>query len=369
MLLRFISLLFYSPKEMSNQYTVFRLPDKGCGLDKLKSYKEPMPELDKHQVVVRICAVSLNYRDIAIAEGTYPFPVKKSVVPCSDMCGVVHHAGSVVKSLKKGDKVISLFMQNALYGPCTDWYDGLGGPQDGVLQEYAVFPEHGLVKIPKESLMTDAEAASLVCTGVTSWNALYGNIPLKPGQTVLVLGTGGVSITALEIAKAAGAKTIVTSSSDAKLKHVQKTYKPTHVINYKKCRDWEKQVLDFTGGHGADYIIETGGAGTIEKSLQCVAYGGNISVIGFLAKCPPDQRPDMAALALGKGAVVRGIMVGNRQQLEEMVKFTVVNNIHMPVDKEFPFTDTGVMEAFQYMVQAGHVGKVCINFTRDLVPK
>ncbi|KAH8548515.1 hypothetical protein BGW37DRAFT_514597 [Umbelopsis sp. PMI_123] len=354
---------------MSNQYTVFRLPVKGCSLNELKSYKEPMPELDKHQVVVKVCAVALNYRDIAIAEGTYPFPVKKSVIPCSDMCGVVHYVGSMVKSLKKGDKVIALFMQNALYGPCSDWNDGLGGPLDGVLQEYAVFPEHGLIKIPKESLMTDAETASLVCTGVTTWNALYGNIPLKPGQTVLVLGTGGVSITALQIAKASGAKTIVTSSSDVKLKHVQDAYKPTHVINYKKFPNWEQEVLKVTCGHGADYIIETGGVGTIEKSLQCVTYGGIISVIGFLAGCPSDQRPDIAGLALSRGAIVRGIMVGNRQQLEEMVRFAIVNNIHLPVDKEFPFTDTGVIEAFEYMAKAGHIGKVCINFTRDVIPK
>jgi NADPH:quinone reductase-like Zn-dependent oxidoreductase len=193
---------------------------------------------------------------------------------------------------------------------------------------------------------------------------------LTPGQTVLVLGTGGVSITALQIAKTAGAKTIVTSSSDVKLKHVQSTYKATHAINYKKCPNWEEEVLKVTNGHGADYIIETGGVGTIEQSLKCVAYGGIISVIGFLADTPPNQRPNVAALALNRGANVRGIMVGNRQQLEEVVRFVVVNNIHLPVDKEFPFSDAGVLEAYSYMAQQGHVGKICIKFSPlDVVHK
>jgi NADPH:quinone reductase-like Zn-dependent oxidoreductase len=348
---------------MPTQYTVFRLPGKGASINALKSHKEPMPEIDKHQIVVKVNAVALNYRDIAICEGTYPFPVKDSVVPCSDMCGTIVQVGSLVKAFSKGDKVIALFMQNALYGPCDDWTDGLGGPKDGVLQEYCVFSETGLVKIPKESLLTDCEHASLVCTGVTTWNALYGNIPLTPGQTVLVLGTGGVSITALLIAKAAGAKTIVTSSSDDKLKHVQSNYKATHTINYKKCPNWGEEVLKVTNGHGADYIIETGGAGTIEQSLKCVAYGGIISVIGFLADTPPDKRPDAAALVLSRGANVRGIVVGNRQQLEEMVRFAVVNNIHLPVDKEFPFSDAGVLDAYSYLTQQAHIGKICIKFS------
>ncbi|KAH8548514.1 hypothetical protein BGW37DRAFT_176185 [Umbelopsis sp. PMI_123] len=348
----------------TQQHTVFRLAAKGATLDGLKSSKEPLAVLDNQSVRVKICAVALNYRDIAIAQGVYPFPVKDSVVPCSDMCGVVEQVGSHVTKFKKGDRVISNFMQDTLYGPVENWNQGLGGPMDGVLQEYAVFPEHGLVKIPKESKMSNSEAASLVCTGVTTWNAFYGNIPLKPGQTVLLLGTGGVSLTGLQIAKAAGAKTIITSSSDAKLKQVKEQYQPTHVINYKTSPNWDQEVLKLTDGHGVDYILETGGVGTIEKSLACVAYGGNISVIGFLGECPPEKRPDVAALALGKGAVVRGIMVGNKQQLEEMVRFAVVNDLQMAVDKEFPFSDAGVRGAYESIMKAQHVGKVCIDFSK-----
>lgn len=348
---------------MPNQFTVFRLPDKGASINGIKSHKEPMPEVNKREIVVRVDAVALNYRDLAICKGTYPFPVKKSVIPCSDMCGTVVQIGSMVKGFSKGDKVIAPFMQSTLYGQCKDWNDGLGGPIDGVLQEYCVFDEHGLVKIPKGSVLTDCEAASLVCTGVTCWNALYGNMPLKPGQSVLLLGTGGVSITALQIAQAAGAKTIVTSSSDLKLKHVQEVYKATHTINYKKCPNWEEEVLKLTCGHGVDYIIETGGIGTIEHSLKCVAYGGIIAVIGFLADLPPERRPDIAAMALARGAIVRGIVVGSKQQLEEMVNFAIVNNVHLPVDKEFPFSDAGVLEAYEYLAQQGHIGKVCIKFS------
>ncbi|KAG2184177.1 hypothetical protein INT44_009192 [Umbelopsis vinacea] len=349
----------------SQQHTVFRLSLSGATLDGLKSSKEPLPPVDKQSVLVKINAVALNYRDIAIVNGTYPFPVKDSVVPCSDMCGVVQEVGSLVTKFKKGDKVVGNFIQDALYGAATNWNSGLGGPLDGVLREYVVLPEFGVVKIPEGSNMTDAEAASLVCTGVTTWNSLYGNIPLKPGQTVLLMGTGGVSLTALQIAKAAGAKTIITSSSDEKLKLVQEHYHPTHIINYKTKPDWDQEVLRLTDGLGADYIIETGGIGTIEKSLACVAYGGNISVIGFLGGSPrPEDRPDVAALALGKGAVVRGIMVGNKQQLEEMVRFAVVNDLHMAVDTVFPFTDSGVREAYDYLLAAKHIGKVCISMEK-----
>ncbi|CAM0138211.1 hypothetical protein VKS41_001452 [Umbelopsis sp. WA50703] len=345
----------------TTQNTAFRLSEKGASIKALVSHKESLPEIDKYEVLVKVKSVALNYRDYAICTGDYPFPVKKNVVPCSDMCGEVVQVGSEVKSVKKGDKVISNFMQTTLYGPATDWGSGLGGPQDGVLQEYTILPEQGVVKIPKDSNMSDAEAASLVCTGVTCWNALYGNIPLRPGQTVLMLGTGGVSITALQIAHAAGAKTIITSSSDDKLQKVKEKYGATHGINYKKCAKWDEEVLKLTNGHGADYIIENGGIGTIEQSINCAAYGAIISVIGFLATVPPEKRPDVTALALSKGANVRGIMVGSRQQLEEVTRFAVINDIHLAIDKEFPFSDSGVKEAYEYLSKQAHVGKICIK--------
>lgn len=297
--------------------------------------------------MVKIKSVSLNYRDLAIATGVYPFNVKDSVVPCSDMAGEVLETGLQVKSFNKGDRVIASFYPNTLYGTVDDRYYGLGGGLDGVLQEYKNFSEHSLVKVPEMSTMTDAEAACLVCTGVTAWNALYGNIPLRPGQTVLMLGTGGVSITALQIANAAGARTIITSSSNDKLKFVKDKYGADHLINYKDTPNWEEEVLRITKGRGADNIIETVGVGTIEKSIASVAYGGIISIIGFLSGVSPQDRPDVAALALGKGAVVRGIVVGSKQQLEEVTTFAVINDIHLAVNKEFPFTDSGIKGAYE----------------------
>lgn len=343
------------------QQTTFRLSEKGASIKALKCQKENVGEIDKYEVLVKVKSVALNYRDYAICTGVYPFPVKKNVVPCSDMCGEIVQVGSEVKDFKKGDKVISNFMQNTLYGPCTDWHAGLGGPQDGVLQEYVVLPEQGVVKLPEGNKMTNAEAASLVCTGVTVWNALYGNMPLKPGHTVLMLGTGGVSITALQVAHAAGCKTIITSSSDEKLKTVKEKYGVTHGINYKKFPKWDEEVLKLTNGHGADYIIETGGIGTIEQSINAGAYGAVIAVIGFLSHVPPEKRPDVAALALSKGANVRGVMVGSRQQLEEVTRFAVVNDIHLAVDKEFPFSESGVLQAYEHLAKQGHIGKICIK--------
>ena len=161
-----------------------------------------------------------------------------------------------------------------------------GGCQDGVLREYIALPSVAVVKISPDSTLSYPQLASLVCTGTTAWNSLYGNIPLKPGQTVLFLGTGGVSVTGLILAKAAGARTIITSSSDEKLKHVQEKYGADHVINYKTHPEWSKEVLKLTNNHGADYILENGGAGTIAESINSVAYGGIISVIGFPFSLP-----------------------------------------------------------------------------------
>lgn len=177
----------------------------------------------------------------------------------------------------------------------------------------------------------------------------------------VAIGTGGVSVTGLILAKAAGARTIITSSSDAKLKHVQDTYGADDTINYKTNPKWSEEVLKLTNGHGADFIFENGGAGTIAESINAVAYGGCISVIGFLASCPQDKMPDVAALALSKGAIVRGIMVGSKQQLEEVTRFVLTRNLQVPVEKEFGFTLEGIIEAFEYMTSGQHIGKISIK--------
>ncbi|KAI8582366.1 hypothetical protein K450DRAFT_293932 [Umbelopsis ramanniana AG] len=345
-----------------NQHRVFRLPEGNISSYKQLAVKlEPLEEIDKHEVLVRIKAVALNYRDIAICNGSYPLGFKTSLVPCSDACGEVVQVGSQVKDLQVGDRVISLFMQDLLYGDIKESDSSLGGAVDGVLQEYLIFAENNVVKIPQKSTMTDSEAASLVCAGTTAWNALYGLRPLKPGQTVLAEGTGGVSIIALQIAKAAGAITIVTSSSDEKLDFVKSNYGADYTINYQTFPDWEQKVMEYTDGLGVDYVIENGGIGTIQKSVDSLAYGGIVSLIGFLATLPPDQYPNVVMLANKKSAVLRGILVGSRQMEEELVRFFVTNDIHVGVDKEFEFTDEGVLNAYEYLSSQKHIGKVCIT--------
>lgn len=345
-----------------NHHQVFRLPEGDISSYKqLVAQQESLAEIDKHEVLVKIKAVALNYRDVAICNGSYPLGVKSSLVPCSDACGEIVQVGSQVKGLQVGDRVISLFMQDLLYGDVKYGDSSLGGALDGVLQEYIVFAENNVVKISKNSTMTDSEAASLVCAGTTAWNALYGLRPLKPGQTVLAEGTGGVSIIALQIAKAAGAITIVTSSSDEKLEFVKNSYGVNYTINYRKYPDWEKKVLEYTDGLGVDYVIENGGIGTIQKSVGSLAYGGIVSLIGFLATLPSDQYPNVVMLANKKSAVLRGILVGSRQMEEDLVRFFVANDIHVGVDKKFKFTDEGVLNAYEYLSSQKHIGKVCIT--------
>ncbi|PYI30579.1 NAD(P)-binding protein [Aspergillus indologenus CBS 114.80] len=261
----------------------------------------------KYEVLVKVHGVSLNYRDIGVATSLYPFPVKDNVV------------GEGVKNVTVGDHVIGNFDITNLFGPQLNWENGQGGPIDGVLREYVCIPAASAVQVPKETALSFCEWSTLVCTGVTAWNALYGNIPLR---------TGGVSITGLILAKAAGARTIVTSSSDEKLKRVQADYGVDEVVNYKTHPEWSKEVLRLTQGRGVDYIFENGGSGTIGESLNAVKMGGNISVIGFLSQADQAKMPDVAALALSKGAVVRGTTVGSTQLLQEVTRFVATRAFH-----------------------------------------
>lgn len=176
------------------------------------------------------------------------------------------------------------------------------------------------------------------------------------------LGTGGVSTTGLVLAKAAGARTIITSSSDEKLKYVKEKYGVDHTINYKKTPDWAAEAQKITDGQGVDFILENGGSGTIKQSIEAIAYGGVISVIGFLSSAPQEEMPDVAILALSKGAVVRGIMVSSKQQLEEAVRFVGVHDLPVPVEKSFKFGRDSVVQAFNYLTGGQHIGKICIEF-------
>ncbi|PMD30294.1 putative zinc-type alcohol dehydrogenase-like protein [Hyaloscypha variabilis F] len=309
-------------------HLVFRLQGKESHRN-LKQFEEPKPVIDKYEVLVKVRGISLNYRDIVIASGGYPFPTKDNGIPTSDAAGEVVEVGSSVEGLEVGDHVIGNFDVSNLYGQQKDWLHAHGGPIDGMLRQYITLPGHAVVKIPKHAKLNFTEMASLVCTGTTAWNALYGIIPLKPGQTVLF--------------------------------QVKEKYGPDRVINYKTTPYWAAEAKRITGGRGVDHVFENGGSGTIKQSIDCIVMGGIISVIGFLSDAKQEDMPDVAGLALSKGCIVRGITVGSKQLLEDMVRFVVNRELRPPVDKVFGFSTEEVIAAYDYLQSGAHIGKVCIS--------
>ncbi|KAK9366598.1 zinc-type alcohol dehydrogenase [Lipomyces kononenkoae] len=331
-------------------------PDKNF---KGLTYTEaPIPKVNDYDVLVKFQAASLNFRDLMIAKGTYPFASKYPVVPASDGAGEVVEVGSRVTAFKKGDTVVTLFNQGHQYGPVDPQaaLTGLGGAIDGTLRQYGVYNELGLVAAPRN--LNALEASTLSCAALTSWNALYGLRPLQPGQIVLVQGTGGVSIFGLQFAKAAGATVIATTSSDAKAERL-KRLGADHVINYKTTPNWGEVARQFTPGQlGVDYIVEVGGPGTLEQSLKCIKMEGIISIIGFLGTSDKPQPRLMDALS--NLCTVRGVYVGSRAMLKDMVRAIEANDIHPVVDeKVFGFDKT--REAYEYMEAQKHFGKVVIK--------
>ncbi|KAL4870231.1 hypothetical protein BDV12DRAFT_207924 [Aspergillus spectabilis] len=330
---------------MSQNQTTFRLTGERTSIQALQQHTEQIPIPSKHGMLFKVHSVSLNYRDHAVATSKHPFPVKDKVVPCSGAAGVAVQVGDAVKNFTEDDHVVGSFDPTNLYGQMTDWSSGQGGPADGVLREYVVIPAAAAAK------RSFSEWSTLVCTGVMVWNALYGNLPLRPGQSVLCLGTGGVSITGLILAKAAGATTIITSSSEEKLALVKSQIGADHRINYKTHPEWSKEVLKLTNGEGVDYIIESGGSGAIKESLDAVKMGGTVSVVGFLSAAAKSELPDVASLALTKAAFVRGITIGSTQLLEDVVRFVAQIGLHLLVKREFGIT----------MASRSRIGKVRIK--------
>lgn len=329
------------------------------GFDALKwDDKAPIAPLGDKDVLVKIHAASLNFRDLIIPKGKYPFPVKDGVIPGSDGAGVVEKVGANVTRFKKGDKVATLFNQGHLAGSLnpTILGTGLGGVVDGTLREYGTFDEQGLVHIP--SNLNFLEASTLPCAALTAWNALYGLKPLQPGQTVLTQGTGGVSIFALQFAKAAGARVIATTSSQSKTELLKK-YGADHVINYKENPNWGEQARSLTpGGIGCDHVVEVGGPSTMKQSLGAVKIDGVISIIGFVGGFSKDQPSFLDCL--NGICTVRGLLVGSRQQFEDMNAAIEANDIHPIVDNKV-FTLPELKEAYQYMFDQKHFGKMTIK--------
>ncbi|KII83921.1 hypothetical protein PLICRDRAFT_46689 [Plicaturopsis crispa FD-325 SS-3] len=340
----------------------YHLP-KFDGIHNLTLSEAPMPKPKANEVLVKIHAVSLNYRDLIIAKGTYPMPAKTNVIPTSDAAGEIVELGSDLAAAGKwatGDRVCANFALDHVHGDTTEAIKktALGAPVDGVLAEYRTFPVHSLVKIPDQ--LSYEEASTLPCAAVTAYNALLGPVPLKGGDTVLVQGTGGVSIFALQFAAASGATVIATSSSDEKLK-IAKSLGAHHLINYKKTPDWDKEVLKITNGRGVDHIIEVGGPGTIEKTIGSVRIGGFIHAIGFVAEGKSDI--NIPLYAIMKAFSLRGISIGSVAQFEDMNRLIAANNIRPVVDKVFAFEDA--LKAYEYLESQAHVGKVVIKVSKN----
>ncbi|KII86514.1 hypothetical protein PLICRDRAFT_56210 [Plicaturopsis crispa FD-325 SS-3] len=333
------------------------------GIHDLAISEVPLPQIRGTEVLVKIHAVSLNFRDLNVITGTYPLPVKANVIPTSDSAGKIVALGADVLASKKwaiGDRVCANFALDHLHGDTSAAIQGtsLGAPVDGVLAEYKAFPAHALVKIPDQ--LSYEEASTLPCAALTAYNALLGPVPLKGGDTVLVQGTGGVSIFALQIAVASGATVIATSSSDAKLQ-VAKSLGAHHLINYKKTPDWHNEVLRITNGVGVDHVVEVGGSGTMAKTVQAVRYDGWVHAIGYVAEGGDEVNIAMSAIV--KAFTLRGIQIGSVAQFEDLMKLVTAADIRPVIDKVFDFEDAG--KAYEHLQSQAHVGKVVIKVSRD----
>ncbi|OCF39502.1 hypothetical protein I317_06720 [Kwoniella heveanensis CBS 569] len=314
----------------------------------------PVPKVGEYDVLVKIEAASLNYRDISIIQGTYPFPVNDPVVPISDAAGTVAEVGTRVIKFKKGDKVMPTFHQALQPGSPS-----LGGNIDGVAREYVSVNESDVVHMPKG--YDFVQAATLPCAALTAWDSFFGleGRALKPGDWVLTQGTGGVSLFAVQLAKAAGATVVATTSSAQKAEKL-KALGADHVINYKDEPEWGKAAKALTpNGTGFQHVIEIGGPGTLQQSLNAIGRQGVISVIGFVA-ASEEKMPSILD-CLSYGCIARGIFVGSRPQFEDMVKAIDANGLKPVVDEQvFDFAD--LPKAYRYMEAQKHIGKVCVKF-------
>ena len=324
-------------------------------IDDIVVSETDMPKPKRGQVLVRVRAASLNYRDLIIAAGNYRLSSDRQygMVPVSDGAGEVAEIGEDVTRVKPGDRVTITFVPDLITGQTTA--DALGklrgAPKDGVLTEYGVFEEQDLVVLPDS--ISYEEAACLPCAGVSAWNGLYcGPLPLLPGQTVLTLGTGGVSVMAVQLAHAGGARVIVTSSSDKKLAKAR-DLGANEVVNYRTKPEWHEEVRRLTGGRGVDLTVETGGPGTLTQSVAATRFGGSIGMIGVLVEGQINPIEIMHG-----GMIVRSVLTGSRTMLEDMIRAIDFHGIRVAIDKVFPFADA--VAAYKHLEQAQHVGKVVI---------
>jgi len=326
------------------------------GLENLKLADRPEPGPMAGEVLLKMRAASLNYRDILTVGGGYNPKQQLPLIPCSDGVGDVIAVGDGVSRVKVGDRVATLFCQRWIGGPPTadKLRSTLGGPYDGTLAEMMVLNEQGVVRVPDH--LSDVEGATLPCAALTAWSALVSFGDVRAGSTILVQGTGGVSIFALQFATMFGARVIVTSSSNEKLEKVRKLGS-WQEINYTDDPDWGMTARKLTGGLGVDNVVEVGGADTLQQSLRAVGVGGQVTVIGVLSGVASKLN---VVPVLMQNLRLQGILVGSRDGFEDMNRAIEVNQMQPVVDRVFPFAET--KEAFEYMISGAHLGKVCIEF-------
>jgi NADPH:quinone reductase-like Zn-dependent oxidoreductase len=305
------------------------------------------------EILVRLHASSLNYHDYLVALGT--ISTANGLIPLTDGAGIVEKIGEGVSEFAVGDHVVSCFFPEWQNGEAVSsgFAKTPGDGLDGYARERVLCPANWFTRAPKN--YSHAESATLTTAGLTAWRALVNDGPLKAGETVLTLGTGGVSIFALQFAKTMGALTIVTSSSDEKLARAR-ALGADHTINYKKYPNWADQVLDRTDGRGVDHVIEVGGPGTLPQSISACRIGGHIEFIGVLTGFS-GQIPTVELLT--RQVRLQGMTVGNRQQQVEMIRALDANDMKPVIDRTFPLQD--LIEAFRYEASGAHFGKICIE--------
>jgi len=325
------------------------------GIDSLTLFEKEPGQPGPGQVQVKVHAISLNYRDLMVVQGRYNPKLAMPRVPCSDGAGEVLAVGAGVTQWKPGDRVAGIFMQNWQDGPLTasKAKGALGGDIDGMLATEVVLSQHGLVQIPEH--LSYEEAAALPCAAVTAWNALFKAAKTQPGDTILIQGTGGVSIFALQFAKLAGARVLGISSSDEKLERA-KTLGLDEGLNYRTSPDWEKWALEQTGGAGVDMVVEVGGAGTLPRAIKAVRPEGVVAQIGVLSGAAEtvDVRPILA-----RQVCIQGVYVGSKTDFVAMNQAISQSQLKPVIDRVFPFVDA--QAALRHMESAAHFGKIVIS--------
>jgi NADPH:quinone reductase-like Zn-dependent oxidoreductase len=327
---------------------------KPGGLDNLKLVDMEAPRAPgPGEIGVRIHANSLNFHDFAVAMGF--IPAADGRIPMADGAGVVEAVGAGVSEFAVGDRVVSGFFPTWLDGPAMvgDFLTTPGDGVDGYARERVVTPATWFTHAPKG--WSHAEAATITTAGLTAWRTLVVDAGLKAGDSVLVLGTGGVSIFALQLARAMGATVIATSSSDAKLERLR-TLGAAHTINYKTTPEWGRRVLELTGGRGVDVVVEVGGPATLPQSIRAARIGGHIALIGVLTG-RAGEIP--TALLMAKQQKLQGLIVGSRRMQMDFVRALETTGIKPVIDKTFPLAQLG--DAFRYEASGGHFGKICVE--------